>query len=77
MYKRQVREGGTIGAILPEGAPRKMPSIAGIDVVYSEPKKNRFKDASVTVVFAKWVKCHATVLGQVPAHGQMPLFQAA
>ena len=64
-----VREGGTIGAILPEGAPRKMPSIAGIDVVYSEPKKNRFKDASVTVVFAKWVKCHATVLGQVPAHG--------
>jgi len=72
-----VREGGTIGAILPEGAPRKMPSIAGIDVVYSEPKKNRFKDASVTVVFAKWVKCHATVLGQVPAHGQMPLFQAA
>ena len=34
-----VREGGTIGAILPEGAPRKMPSIAGIDVVYSEPKK--------------------------------------
>ncbi|NVL48675.1 hypothetical protein F2S72_01535 [Pseudomonas syringae pv. actinidiae] len=67
-----VREGGTIGAILPEGAPRKLPTIAGTEVVYSKPLRNRFKDTTVSVVFAKWVRPR-------PASGasQMPLFEAA
>jgi predicted RNA methylase len=51
-----VKEGGVIGAILPEGAPLKMPKLHGLDVVYSAPMKNRFKGTSIGVVFAKWVK---------------------
>lgn len=51
-----VRQGGVIGAILPEGAVRKMPSVMGLEVTYSEPLRNRFKDASISVVFAKWVR---------------------
>lgn len=54
-----VREGGVIGAILPEGAVRKMPSVNGIDVVYSKPLGRRFNDASISVVFAKWVRAAA------------------
>lgn len=81
-----VREGGTIGAILPEGAPRKMPTIEGVEVVYSEPKHNRFKDTTVSVVFAKWVKVAATARPPQPQSRpkpqaatitQMPLFEAA
>jgi predicted RNA methylase len=77
-----VKEGGIIGAILPEGAPYKMPTVQGGEVVYSEPKKNRFPDTSISVVFAKWVK--AVQSGAAPAEGsvrtvegQLGLFQAA
>lgn len=73
-----VREGGTIGAILPEGAPLKMPTIAGIEVVYSEPLRNRFKGTTIAVVFAKWVKATEAVQLHKPlAASQMPLFDAA
>lgn len=51
-----VRAGGTVAAILPEGAPRKMPTVAGMEVTYTMPKRNRFKDTSIEVVFAKWVR---------------------
>ncbi|MFL1449401.1 DUF4942 domain-containing protein [Pseudomonas tritici] len=57
---RFVRDGGIIGAILPEGAPLKMPHVEGLKVVYSAPKKNQFPDASIEVVFAKWVKAATT-----------------
>lgn len=70
-----VRAGGVIGAILPEGAPRKMPSIQGVEVIYSEPKKNCFSDTSILVVFAKWVKAGGA--GHGLQEGQMPLFVAA
>lgn len=55
-----VRPGGVIGAILPEGAPRKMPTLEGYEVEYSKPKANQFPDASISVVFAKWKKPLAT-----------------
>ena len=51
-----VRAGGVIGAILPEGARLKLPELEGGELVYSAPLKNRFKDASISVVFAKWVR---------------------
>ncbi|MDP2779779.1 DUF4942 domain-containing protein [Devosia sp.] len=54
--RKFVRGGGVIGAILPEGAITKLPALEGGKLVYSAPMKNRFKDASISVVFAKWVK---------------------
>lgn len=51
-----VRDGGLVAAVLPEGARTKMPTIWGVEVDYSAPLKNRFPDASVSVVFAKWRK---------------------
>jgi predicted RNA methylase len=61
-----VKAGGLIGAILPEGAPLKMPAIQGLEVVYSEPMRNRFPDASISVVFAKWVKPAIQVVESKP-----------
>ncbi len=49
-----VRSGGTLAAILPEGAPSKMPVIAGVAVEYTQPKASRFAGTSISVVFAKW-----------------------
>lgn len=73
-----VRYGGAIGAILPEGARRKMPVILGVEVEFSEPKKNCFPDASISVVFAKWTKalCKGNA-SQSEMDGQIPLFNAA
>lgn len=73
-----VRSGGVIGAILPEGARFKMPSIQGVEVIYSEPLKNRFPEVSINVVFAKWVR--AAVVARPPeptGADQMALFEAA
>lgn len=73
-----VREGGTVGGILPEGAPRKMPTIAGVEVVYSKPLRNRFKDTTISVVFAKWVKAAGVEDQSSQAtRGQISLFEAA
>jgi predicted RNA methylase len=57
--RKFVRGGGVIGAILPEGARIKLPALEGGKLVYSAPMKNRFKDASISVVFAKWVRVGA------------------
>lgn len=57
--RKFVRAGGVIGAILPEGARTKLPALEGGELVYSAPMKNRFKDASISVVFAKWVRAGA------------------
>lgn len=57
--RKFVRAGGVIGAILPEGASIKLPALEGGELIYSTPMKNRFKDASISVVFAKWVKAGA------------------
>lgn len=54
--RKFVRAGGVIGAILPEGARTKLPALEGGELIYSAPMKNRFKDASISVVFAKWVR---------------------
>ena len=73
-----VRNGGTVGAILPEGAARKMPTLAGLEVLYSEPLSKRFPDTSISVVFAKWVKAGTAVRPpQQETAAQMPLFEAA
>lgn len=72
-----IREGGTIGAILPEGAPRKMPEIAGIKVVYSEPLRNRIKGSTISVVFAKWTKPMQSGRRAECSTSQFPLFDAA
>lgn len=79
-----LKEGGTLAAILPEGARSKLPELNGVEVVYSEPMKNRFPDASIAVVFAKWVKpgCAAPASSHNPsvsqgAATQCDLFKAA
>ena len=76
-----VRMGGSISAILPEGAPRKMPTLLGLEVMYSEPKKNRFPDTTISVVFAKWVRATASATssqeGTRQREGQLALFEAA
>jgi len=73
-----VREGGVIGAILPEGAARKMPAILGREVVYSKPMGKRFRDASVSVVFAKWVKVAAAATpAERGEEGELAMFAAA
>lgn len=76
-----VRNGGVIGAILPEGARRKMPSIQGVEVIYSEPKNNRFPDTTISVVFAKWQKTREAAekgsMAGVADRVQQDLFAAA
>jgi predicted RNA methylase len=71
--RKFVRAGGVIGAILPEGARLKLPELDGGELVYSAPLKNRFKDASISVVFAKWVRAGASATAEAehvrPAEG--------
>ena len=74
-----VRQNGVIGAILPMGAIRKMPEIAGRKVIYSEVMKGRFPGTSIDVVFAKWVKSSvhsSSEEDQVPHATQDDLFAA-
>jgi predicted RNA methylase len=72
-----IRDGGVIGAILPEGAVRKMATLEGTVVFYSAPMESRFQDASIAVVFAKWVKKGAGA-GYVSQRAQQTgLFEAA
>lgn len=80
-----VRGGGVIAAILPEGAPAKMPTVAGVDVEFSAPMKGRFPDTSIAVVFAKWRKpsrenagaSHVATQREDIGIGQLGLFEAA
>lgn len=58
-----VRDGGVVAAILPEGAVKRMPTVKGLDVQFSEPMPNRFPDAAISVVFARITKSSAAGAG--------------
>lgn len=80
-----VKEGGTVAAILPEGAVSKMQQVDGFAVEYTEIKRNLFDGVSIGVVYARLVKTNqskpapapTTKAAPVDATGQYGLFEAA
>ncbi|WGK63560.1 DUF4942 domain-containing protein (plasmid) [Halopseudomonas sp. SMJS2] len=70
-----VREGGLVAAILPSGAPGKMPMLSDVAVEYSENMDSRFPDTSISVVFARWRKPSTSI--RPTTQVQNGLFDAA
>jgi hypothetical protein len=78
-----VRNGGTVAAILPEGAVNKMREIGGFEVEFSPVKRNRFSDTTIGVVFAKITTGEMATTGSISQTSagekgdQFTLFEAA